>query len=123
MDIDARLPRGTASDDLMTQIHIGNVRQVRAALADQAHSIQQALREADDLNHIGRCGDDPISRDAQRMFQAKIDTIVAAHRAYVVELDEACDRLGEAARQYGLTDDDTAESFRSTEVPQSVPFR
>lgn len=107
----------------MTQIHIDNVRQVRAALAHQVHSIQRALNDADDLNRIGRCGDDPVSRDAQRMLQAKIDTIVAAHRAYVVELEEACAWLDEAARQYGLTDDDTAASFRSTDVPQSAPFR
>ncbi|MEU6696476.1 hypothetical protein [Pseudonocardia sp. NPDC046786] len=117
MDIDARLPRGTASDSLMTQIDIGNVLQVRDALAQQARSIQKALREAYGLANIGRCGDDPVSRDAQRMFQAKIDSIFAAHRAHVAELDEACARLGEAARQYGLVEDEAAGSFGSVETP------
>lgn len=123
MDIDARLPRGTASDSLMTQIDIGNVLQVRDALAQQARAIQQALEGAGKLTDIPRCGDDPVSRDAQKMFQREIDRIIAAHKAHIAELDEACARLGEAARQYGLTDDDTAASFRSTDVPQNAPIR
>jgi len=115
VDIDARLPRGTASDSLMTQIDIDNVLQMRAVLAEQARSIQKALREADDLTRIDRCGDDPVSRDAQRMFQAKIDTIFATHRAYILELDEACERLKDAAEQYGLIEDETVASFRPGE--------
>ncbi|WP_179956591.1 PE domain-containing protein [Pseudonocardia autotrophica] len=118
MDIDARLPRGTASDSLMTQIDIGNVLQVRDALAEQSRSIQQALRAAYGLSNIGRCGDDPVSRDAQKMFQREIEEIFAAQRAHIAELDEACDRLGEAARQYGLVEDEAADSFRSTGAPQ-----
>ena len=117
MDIDARLPRGTASDSLMTQIDIGNVLQVRDALAQQARSIQKALEEAHWLADIERCGDDPVSRDAQRMFQREIDRIIAAQRAHIAELDEACARLGEAARQYGLVEDEAAGSFGSVETP------
>lgn len=118
MDIDARLPRGTASDSLMAQIDIGNVLQVRDALAQQSRSIQKALGDAYWLSNIGRCGDDPVSRDAQKMFQREIEEIFAAQKAHIAELDEACLRLGEAARQYGLVEDDAADSFRSAEAPQ-----
>ncbi|MEU6696690.1 hypothetical protein [Pseudonocardia sp. NPDC046786] len=112
MHIDARLPRGTASDSLMTQIHIGNVLQTHAALEQQAIAVQLALHDASDLRSIPRCGDDPISRDAQKMFQAKIDHILDTHDVYLAELREACTRLKEAAVQYGLVEDETAESFR-----------
>ncbi|WP_141286937.1 PE domain-containing protein, partial [Pseudonocardia saturnea] len=95
-----------------------NVLQVRDALAEQSRSIRQALRAADSLRHIDRCGDDPVSRDAQKMFQREIGEIFAAQKAHMAELDEACDRLGEAARQYGLVEDEAVDSFRSTGVPQ-----
>ena len=113
MDIDARLPRGTASDSLMTQIDVSNVLQTHAVLREQADSIQLALNVAAlNLTNIPRCGDDPVSRDAQRMFQRKIDHILATHNAHLAELNEACRRLHEAAVQYGLVEDETAESFR-----------
>ncbi|BBG04288.1 MULTISPECIES: hypothetical protein [Pseudonocardia] len=112
MAIDAFRPRGTASDSLMTQINITNVQQVRAALATQAGSIQEALRTASGLTAIPRCGDDPISRDAQKMFQAKINHIIDTHTAHLAELLEACRRLDEAAVQYGLVEADNTESFR-----------
>ncbi|GAA1392511.1 hypothetical protein GCM10009613_37450 [Pseudonocardia kongjuensis] len=123
MDIDARLPRGTASDSLMTQIHIGNVLQVRDALAEQARSIRQALDDARGLTEIPRCADDPVSRDAQRMFQREINAILAAHTAHVAELKEACVRLGEAAREYGLVEEEAAGSFGSAVNPRSGPSR
>ncbi|WP_344024452.1 hypothetical protein [Pseudonocardia kongjuensis] len=112
MDIDARVPRGTASDSLMTQINISNVLEVHAALEHQIHSIQTAIIKAAPLRNIPRCGDDLVSRDAQKMFQAKIDHILDTHDVYLAELHEACTRLKDAAVQYGLIEDETAESFR-----------
>lgn len=112
MDTDAHAPRGTASDSLMTQIDVGNVRQVRAALLYEMDSIQRALRDAGDLRAIPRCGDDPVSRDAQRMFQAKINHIIDTHQARVDELHEACERLDLAAQAYGLVEERNATSFR-----------
>ncbi|BBG04286.1 MULTISPECIES: hypothetical protein [Pseudonocardia] len=97
----------------MTQINITNVLQARAALMEQVDSIQFALNNASlDLTAIPRCGDDPVSRDAQKIFQAKINHILDTHGAYLVELYEACARLDEAAVQYGLVEGDNTESFR-----------
>ncbi|GAA1392883.1 hypothetical protein GCM10009613_38670 [Pseudonocardia kongjuensis] len=112
VDIDARLPRGTASDSLMTQIDITNVMKVHAVLEQRALSIQKALKDSAWLSDIPRCGDDPVSVDAQSMFQRKIDQILTTHEAYLAELNEACTRLKEAAVQYGLVEDETAGSFR-----------
>lgn len=105
MDIDAQLPRGTASDSLTTQIHIGNVLQTHAILERQANAIQDALHKASDLRRIPRCGDDPVSRDAQHAFQDKINRILHAQDVHLAELHEA-------AVQYDLVEDETAGSFR-----------
>ncbi|GAA1392874.1 hypothetical protein GCM10009613_38640 [Pseudonocardia kongjuensis] len=112
MDTDAHAPRGTASDSLMTQIDVTNVRQVRAVLLREIDSVQQALRDASDLRAIPRCGDDPVSIDAQRMFQAQINHILDTHKAWVEELREACERLDLAAQEYGLVEERNATSFR-----------
>ncbi|MEV1291481.1 hypothetical protein [Pseudonocardia sp. NPDC049635] len=112
MHIEAKLPRGTASDSLMTQIHIDNVLQTHAILAQQAAAIQIALTNAVALRSIPRCGEDPVSKDAQKMFQAKIDLILDSHEDYLVELREACERLRQAAVQYGLIEDDVTDSLR-----------
>jgi len=97
----------------MTQITVTNVLQTHAALTKQADAMQIALVDASlNLTNIPRCGEDPVSKDAQRAFQAKIDLILRMHNAHLAELREACERLRQAAVQYGLIEDDVTDSLR-----------
>ena len=108
MAIDANVPRGTVSDSLMTQVDASNVLAVHALLAAQAESMAATLRGANWLRATPRCADDVVSVDAQKLFQAKIDTILDVHLAHLDEIVEAAARLREAALQYRYTDADIA---------------
>jgi hypothetical protein len=95
----------------MVQIDAHNVLAVHALLAAQAEAMVVALRDANGLRAIPRCGDDVVSVDAQAAFQAKIDSILDIHQAHADEVREAADRLREAALQYRYTDDDIAAAL------------
>ncbi|MEQ3552204.1 hypothetical protein WIS52_17155 [Pseudonocardia nematodicida] len=55
-----------------------------------------------------------ISDDATPLFQTKINQITQAHWAHHEELLEATDRLREAARHYGLIEDEVTDTLRHT---------
>lgn len=95
----------------MTQIHIGNVLQVHGLFASEADAIRTKLLDHSGLRNIRRCGDDPISRDAQGLFQAKVNQIMDTHWAHHAELTEAVVRLRHAAREYAFTDGEILEVF------------
>ncbi|MBC3191374.1 PE domain-containing protein [Pseudonocardia sp. C8] len=90
----------------MTQVGPENVLAVHALLRAQAESMAAALRAANWLQAIPRCGDDVVSVDAQALFQQKINAILDVHHAHVDEIREAADRLREAALQYRYTESD-----------------
>ncbi|MFP5023252.1 hypothetical protein [Pseudonocardia phyllosphaerae] len=106
MTIHANAPRGTASDSLMVQINPDNVLQAHAVFASHAEAILRQLVRASFWRRVDRPGDDPISVDAQRLFQDKIDTILDVHRAHYEEILEVARRLKEAALQYQFTEDE-----------------
>lgn len=111
--IDANHPRGTASDSLMTQIHTGNVVATHALLAAQAERMYELLYQADWMRDMQRCGDDPVSFDAKKVFQPKVNHILDIHWAHFHEVREAAERLREAARQYGHADADVESAFEA----------
>ena len=115
MPTDAALPRGTASDTLMTQIDQDNVLAAYRVFREQAENMQITITEAAWMNDIPRCGEDVISRDAKAVFQPKIDEILHVHAAHQKEVHEAAERLREAAVQYGLIDEHVASSLRPTD--------
>lgn len=115
MDIAANTPRGTASDNLMSQVNVDNVMQVHRMLAQQVVAMQRALGEAAWLRDIPRCANDLVSIDAKKVFQPKIDQILRVHEEHLNEVREARDRLEDAALQYGFTENEVAESIKITE--------
>lgn len=110
-------PRGTRADSLMAQINIDNVMQVYRIFDQQVLAMQRALQGASALRNIPTCGDDVISVDARSVFQPKIDQILAEHQRHLDEIREARDRLKDAARQYGLLEQDATSSFRGSDLP------
>ncbi|BBG05428.1 MULTISPECIES: PE domain-containing protein [Pseudonocardia] len=114
MSSPAHLPRGSASDGLLLQIDVSNVLQVRDVLVAQLGSMQLALGRAERQLNLGPCGRDPVSLQAAASFRTKIEEIKAVHWAHVAELREATDRLAEAARHYGFTEEQLKGSFSSS---------
>lgn len=111
MTTPAHVPRGTESDSLLVQVHVGNVLQVRNVFLKEERDIASVLRRARRELTLRPCGTDPVSDDVTPMFQAKIDHIVETHWAHVRELHESTERLREAALDYGFTDDEIDRSF------------
>lgn len=108
----AHEPRGTASDRLIVQIDIDNVLLVGRALATQRDALELALSRAERELDLAPCGLDPVSRDAAQLFSAKVGQIKAVHWAHLDEVQEATDRLREAARHYQLDEALIEKAFR-----------
>lgn len=114
MTTSAHRPRGTASDALLLQVHVGNVLQVRAAYLRQRDAVDTAVVNARRDFSLRPCGGDPVSNDYTPEFQSKLTAIADVHERHVRELDDAIERLEDAAREYGLTEDQIRDSFSGT---------
>ena len=121
MSSPAHSPRDSASDGLLLQVDVANVLQVRDVLVTQIESMRRALDNADRRLNLEPCGSDPVSIQAAENFRRKIEGFKAVHWAHVAELQEAADRLAEAARHYGFTDDELGRSFGSAPMPSTHP--
>ncbi|ANY05510.1 PE domain-containing protein [Pseudonocardia sp. HH130630-07] len=112
----AHEPRGTESDSLMVQVDRDNVLGICSELRYQVEQMYTALETADRNAVQPPCGDDPVSIDAARAFDAKIEQIRDVHWAHLAEIERAIGRLREAAAEYGFTNDDIEASFKA-ELP------
>lgn len=92
-------------EGLVAQVNVDNVLQVAAVLRRQADDMAAHLTVADQDLTVQRCGEDPVSTDAQQLFQAKIDQILSVHWAHVEEIVAACEALRVTARNYGHLED------------------
>ncbi|ANY06104.1 hypothetical protein AFB00_07100 [Pseudonocardia sp. HH130630-07] len=95
----------------MVQISVDNVLRVRAMLEEQEETLSAALDRAELGRVLEPCGTDPVSQGYTEPFQRKIDEVFALHHAHRAELAEAVDRLGDAAKEYGLIEDENTRSF------------
>lgn len=98
-------------EGLVAQVNVDNVLQVAAVLRQQADDMAAHLTTADQDLKVRRCGEDPVSKDAQALFQTKIDQILTVHWAHVREIVAACEALRGAARSYGLREEEIAATL------------
>lgn len=94
------------------QIDIANVLRVGKVLVAQRDALELALSRAERDLDLAPCGLDPVSGDAAQQFRAKLQEIKAVHWAHLDELQEATDRLAEAARHYELDEELIERTFR-----------
>lgn len=113
MTTSAHSPRGTASDSLLVQVNSDNILRVRNAYLTQQQRLADAVQTAQSSRSRSGLapGRDPISVDYAPVFGTKVDVVVDRFRDHVEELREATNRLGEAAREYGFTEDEIKQSF------------
>lgn len=126
-------------DDVLTQVDRDTVLRARAVLMQEADDLEREMRKATEFPHswplpgrqgepgrgvwIGRPADDPISGPAQISFNRKIDAMLQPCWQYIADLRTGGAQLGEAAKQYGYTETEVAESFRSTLGPPRDALR
>lgn len=111
MTTSAHSPRGTASDSLLVQVNSDNVLQVRNAYRTQQQRLDDTLHDARQSQGRILPGRDPISTYYGPVFESRVDAVLERFRAHVEELREATNRLAEAAREYGYTEDAIKQSL------------
>ncbi|WP_232662935.1 WXG100 family type VII secretion target [Pseudonocardia sp. TRM90224] len=100
--------------DVALQVNRENVLKARAVLLAEADRLDDVIDN--NLQHglgIGLCGGDPVSKDAQKAFNERIDGLVQHCRTYNRDLREAAHALDDVARRYGYTEEEIAASFVS----------
>lgn len=107
-------PYGEPVSATLTNVTPRNVLKARAAILAEAESLQEFVRQKFSTGSlIGLCGGDPISRDAQQLFTAKIhDNVLTPTYQYIDRLLDIAEELAASARAYGFTEEQIAGSFR-----------
>lgn len=100
----------------MIQVNADNVLRIRNALRQQMETMLPALQDAYSTFVLPPCGPDPISTDATPIFQRKLKEILKIHWAHYAEIEEAVERLTEAARDYGYTEEQVGASFSRSQA-------
>jgi len=94
-----------------------NVLQVAAVLLTEADRLDTVLREKMDRAVVGLCGGDPVSREAADAFNERIRDLRNQCQAYNDELRAAGRALQDTARDYGISEEQIAASFRGPAPP------
>lgn len=106
----------------MLQIDPGNIMGVYRRMDEQFRAMQRVRQQVANLKNVPPCGADPVSLDAVAVFQPKIDSITSAHVDYMDEVQEARDRLKQAAQEYGLIEDENTATLKSSAPPSNGPL-
>lgn len=94
----------TALDHLTLQVNPDNVMAVYKVFRDHAETLHRQLQELSNDTTIGLCGLDPVSRDAQVAFGAKVSQLLGIHWAHQRELEVAAEHVKQIALGYGHTE-------------------
>ncbi|MEJ3658417.1 hypothetical protein WEH80_36215 [Actinomycetes bacterium KLBMP 9759] len=98
------------------QVTRDNVLKARAVLMAEADRLDQVVDTAKQNNPgVGLCGGDPVSRDASKAFNERIEMLFAQCRQYNQDLRAAASALDATARTYGYTDEEIADSYRKVQ--------
>ena len=97
---------------LALQVNRDTVLKARAALLAEADRLDLELDQRKHGSEVGLCGGDPVSPEAARAFNERINASSTSCRAYNRDLRAAANALDATARAYGYTDDQIAASYR-----------
>ena len=125
--VGAHLPAGQALvadlDHVGYQVNRENVLGVYSVLANEAERLSKVMQDNGHKLEVGLCGGDPVSYDAQHGFSAKLDRLRTQCNDYVYSLAKAAERVRQAARAYGYSEDQITAAFRTAAHEGSPPNR
>jgi len=91
-----------------------NVLKARAALLAEADRLDELVRhERGMMQGVGLCGGDPVSPEAAKAFNERIEALLEQCRRYNQDLREAAHALDDVAHSYGWTEDEITASFQT----------
>lgn len=108
-------------DHVGYQVNRENVLGVYQVLANEALRLRKVVQDNGYKLEIGLCGGDPVSHDAQRGFNAKLDRLRSQCISYVASLANAAEQLKRAAQAYGYTEDEINASLTSVPASGATP--
>jgi hypothetical protein len=98
---------------LALQVNRDTVLKARAALLAEADRLDKNLQRTHrEFGGVGRCGGDPVSPEASKAFDERINALVGHCFGYNRDLRASAFALDATARAYGYTDDEIAASFQ-----------
>lgn len=102
-------------DHLGMQVNPENVLQIRAALLTEADRLDSLLGRHGRTLRIRAPAPDPVSGPTEALLNPKIDRLTDQFKAYVHALKAAGGVLKATAQQYGYTEQQITDSFKSQE--------
>ena len=100
-----------AVDALAMQVDRDTVLQARKVILDEALRLRIQTQSGTFLDHVGRCGGDPVSEDASIAFTHRIGVLIGSCLRHAEDLESAAATLADVARRYGFTEDEITASF------------
>lgn len=101
-----------AINNVRLQVNPDNILKVRKVFLDEAARIREFLQSLQsDGQYVGLCGGDPLSIEAARAFNRRIDRELRQARRYGEQLEAAGRSLEKIARDYGYTEAQIRASF------------
>lgn len=99
-----------------------NVLQVRRIIGQAAEDARSKLQHLQRDLRVRPAADDDISKAAATAWNHNLSSAPDSHYqrlvSYVLQVERLGQQLEQTARQYGLTDEEIAASFRSSGVQQ-----
>lgn len=111
-------------DNLKLQVTPENVQQVATVLRSEADRLAETVRRMPagsilpgavgaESGPVGLCGGDPVSHDAAKALNVRINAMNTQMYGYVASLRAAADQLTGTASAYGDQENEAASSFRA----------
>jgi hypothetical protein len=113
-------PPPAAPTAMSLQVNHDNVLQVAVIIRTAADEAKSALLGLLRFMVVEPCGGDIVSKEAAKAWNARLsgspESYVGRLAAYVQNVEELADRLQENAQQYGYTEEEINNAFKSIEV-------
>jgi uncharacterized protein YukE len=111
---DWRSSLSSAVNNVNLQVTSENVLDVRKILLQEADRLQKyGGQDAVMTQLVGLCGGDPVSQQAAQAFNQRIRQEIQRCQDYARELRNAGNSLDQVAKNYGYTEEQIEDSFKS----------
>lgn len=111
--VGAQAPAAADLASLRTQVTPENVLLLHNGLKAEAQYLTDQMYQHGFPTHVGRPGNDQVSKPAAKAFNDKIRALNEQLQAYVTQLDKMAEVMALTAKGYGHTEDQLTASFKN----------